>query len=141
MRIFYEVVDTIEDQLSDNQFVNTVTYGDIFDVALDKATIYPLSHFIVNSVQHLGPILRMNISLLSMGLHTQENEHHVLNEQLSVITKLMEKLSRGDLYEDKYQLNGQPTATPFRHRFEFDLVGWEITFDVDCKNDIGHEQD
>ena len=142
MRTFYKIVDTLEEELLASPFVNTVTYGDIFDVDLKKQSLYPISHFMVNSATHRGSIWVLNISLLCMGLpESNENEHYVLDEQLAVINKIIEKFTRGDLRDDLYELVGQPTATPFKDRGEIGSIGWEITFDIATNNTMGYERD
>lgn len=140
MRVFYEIVDMIEDELNDHPFTNTVTYGNIFDVDLNKTTLFPLSHFIVNNVTYQGNIWVVNISLMCMGVTDGgNNEHYVLNEQLSVINKLFEKLRRGDLHDTPYKLEGSPICNPFKDRFENDLIGWETTFSVQVANKMSNE--
>lgn len=140
MKVFYEVVDTIEEELNAHPFVNTVTYGNIFDVDLNKTTLFPLSHFIVNNATYQGNIWVLNISLLCMGItEGGDNEHYVLNEQMSVINKLFEKLRRGDLHDIPYKLDGNPISIPFKERFENDLIGWETTFNVQVANYMSNE--
>ena len=142
MRTFYKVVDQLETELQANPFVNTVSYGDIFDIDLKKQSLYPISHFIVNSATHQGSIWVLNISLLCMDLpESTDNEHHVLDEQLAVINKVIEKFKRGDLRDEKYELIGQPTATPFKDYGEVGSIGWECTFDIATNNTMGHEGD
>jgi len=142
MRTFYKIVDTLEAELLASPFVNTVTYGDIFDVDLKKQTLYPISHFIVTSATHQGSIWVLNISLLCMGIpESNENEHHVLDEQLAVINKIVEKFKRGDLRDELYELIGNPTATPFKDRGEIGSIGWECSFDIATNNTMGYEND
>ena len=140
MRTFYIIVDAIEDELNAHPFVNTVTWGNIFDVDLNKTTLYPLSHYIVNNITYQGNIWVMNISLMCMGVTDGgNNEHYVLNEQLSVINKLFEKLRRGDLHDNPYKLEGTPICNLFKDRFENDLIGWETTFNVQVANTMSNE--
>jgi hypothetical protein len=42
----------------------------------------------------------------------------------------------GTLYQNKYQLDGDPTCEPFYDRFENQVAGWACTFDVLIQNDI-----
>ena len=49
-RAFYQATETIKSQLLADINVNSVTTGDIADVDLQKQTIFPLSHIIVNNV-------------------------------------------------------------------------------------------
>ena len=41
---FYDLIDKIKDALIAEPFVNTVTYGSLDDIDLNKQTIFPLSH-------------------------------------------------------------------------------------------------
>ena len=47
MREFYTAVDAVKDALRANNSINTVTFGDLSDIDLDKTTIFPLSHIFV----------------------------------------------------------------------------------------------
>jgi hypothetical protein len=144
---FYDLTEAIKDELAADDFVNTVTYGDIFKVALNKSTMYPLAHLNVDSVTYNNQVLTFSISLICMDILDQnkaavsdifvgnDNEHDVLNTQLAVINRLLEVLRRGDLYKDsKYQLVGNPTLESFTDRFEDDVAGWSVTFDVQLRN-------
>jgi hypothetical protein len=65
-----------------------------------------------------------------------DNLHDVLNTQLSTLNSLISDLKRGSLYKDKYQLNGNPTLTPFKERFSNVLAGWEASINISVKNNI-----
>ena len=64
------------------------------------------------------------------------NEQDVLNTQLAVLNKLIMVLRRGDLYSNKFQLEGNPTLEPFYERFDNRLAGYAATMDVVIHNDI-----
>ena len=145
---FYNLTSKIKEELLKDPFVNTVTYGDIFNVDLDKQTIYPLSHFIVNSVSSQGQTLSFNVSLICMDLVDEskedaedgfignDNEHDVLNTQLAVANRLDAVLRRGDLHREMYQLEGETSLDPFTDRFENKVAGWTSTFNVITPNKI-----
>ena len=65
-----------------------------------------------------------------------DNELDVLNTHLAVLNRMYEFLRRGDLYDDKFQVTGNPTCEPFIDRFENKLAGWTMTFDVLIPNDM-----
>ena len=148
MKGFYNLTDTLKDALEEDVFVNTVSYGDIFKVDLKKQTIFPLSHFIVNNGTYVGNIWTFNVSLICMDVVDyskddeqndfvgNDNEQDVLNTQLAVINRLLERLRRGDLRDNLYQLNGSPSVEAFTDRFDNLLAGWTVTFDVDIVNDM-----
>jgi hypothetical protein len=145
---FYNLTDKLKDELLKDPFVNTVTYGNIFEVDLNKQTIFPLSHFIVNNVVDRGQTLLFNISLLCMDLVDEskddtedefvgnDNEQDVLNTQLAVANRVGAMLKRGDLYREKYQLEGEIALEPFVDRFDNKVAGWTATFNVVIPNEI-----
>ena len=145
MRQFYNITKTIKDTLEAHSQVNVVTTGDIFDVDLNKQTIFPLSHIMVNQASFEGQVVRVNVSVICMDVvdETKEdprnqnepfygtnNDQDILNTQLAVINDLVTKLRKGTLYTDLYQLDGNPSCVPFSERFENLLTGWTATFDV-----------
>lgn len=148
MNGFYRILDIIKDTLKADPNCNTVTYGDITQVDLEKQTIFPLSHIIVNSVNSGENTLTFNLSVLSMDIvdfrkefrstdfQGNDNEQDILNTQLSVLNKLIQKLRIGNLYQDKYQVLGDVTLEPFRDRFENQIAGWTATMDVIIENDV-----
>ena len=64
------------------------------------------------------------------------NELWVLNTMLQVLNRCYELLRRGDLYSDKFQIDGQPSAEPFTERFENKLAGWVLTADILIPSDM-----
>ena len=49
---------------------------------------------------------------------------------MAAAARLLAKLKRGQLYKDKYQIEGDGSIEPFYERFENGLVGWVLTMDV-----------
>jgi hypothetical protein len=148
IRGFYQLTETIKEQLLEDKNINTVTTGDITDVNLNKQDIFPMGHIIVNSVVDQEQVLRFNITVLAMDIVDQSkeltidrfkgnaNEQDILNTQLSVLNKLIQRLRMGDLYRDMYQLQSDPTLEPFYDRFENQLAGWSANMEVLIYNDI-----
>ena len=145
MRQFYDITTKLKDTLEANSQVNVVTTGDVYDVDLNKQTIFPLAHIMINQASFEGQVVRMSVSLICMDLvdETKENPRtqaepfygtsnvqDILNTQLAVINDLVQELRRGTLYTELYQLDGNPTCLPFTERFENLLAGWTATFDV-----------
>jgi hypothetical protein len=148
MKGFYQVTETIKNQLLADVNVNTVTSGDITRIDLSKQTMFPLSHIIVNNVGNEDNTLRFSLSVLSMDVvdfskeetvdifRGNNNEQDILNTQLAVLNKLVQVLRGGTLHQDLYQLDGTPNLEPFYDRFENEMAGWALTFDVLIPNDI-----
>ena len=114
MKGFYQVTETIKNQLLADVNVNTVTTGDITRIDLSKQTMFPLSHIIVNNVGNEDNILRFSLSVLSMDVVNiskeevvdifigNNNEQDILNTQLAVLNKLVQVLRGGTLHQDLY---------------------------------------
>lgn len=148
VRGFYQLTNTIKDQLLNDQDINTVTTGDISDINLNKQDIFPMAHIIINNVTVDEQTLNFNISILAMDIvniskeETKDrfignnNLQDILNTQLVVLNKLIQLLKRGTLHTDKYQLEGSPSCEPFYDRFENELAGWTATMDIVIYNDI-----
>jgi hypothetical protein len=145
---FYSVIDNIKAELIASPFVNTVTEGSIFEVDLNKQTIFPLSHIMINNVNIEQNVMRFNISVIAMDIvdisksettdvfKGNDNEQDVLNTQLAVCQRLAASLFNGDLSDTNYQLDGVPSCEPFTERFENLLAGWTMTFDIIVPNEM-----
>ena len=148
IRGFYQLTETIKEELLKDQNINTVTTGDITDVNLNKQDIFPLGHIIINNVIDQENVLSFNISILACDIVNQSKEltydrftgnndvQDILNTQLAVLNRLIQRLRKGTLYSDMYQLEGNPSLEPFYDRFENQLAGWTATFNVLIYNDI-----
>ena len=148
VRGYYQITQTLKTKLLLDENVNTVTTGDIFDIDLAKQTIFPLAHIIVNSVTIQEAALSFNITVMCMDIVDvskdettdhfvgNNNEQDILNTQLAVANKLVGLLSKGTLYQDKYQLSGDASCEFFYERFENRLAGVACSFDILIANDI-----
>jgi hypothetical protein len=145
---YFDIIDKLKAHFDGDVLVNTVTQGNLFDIDLSKQTIFPLVHIIVNTASLESNVVRYNISILAMDIvditkdetvsefDGNDNELYVLNTQLQVLTRCYELLLRGNLWDDKFQIDGNPTCEPFVDRFENKLAGWTITMDVLIENSM-----
>jgi len=146
MNGLYRVLEKIKEVLEADIDVNKVTYGDITQIDLDKQTIYPLSHVMLNTVVSNEQVLRFNISIIAMDIvditkeeddgYERSNEQDVLNTQLAVLNKAIQKMRIGNLYRDKFQVEGDVSIEPFTDRFENQVAGVVGTFDIIIENDV-----
>ncbi len=146
VRGYYQLTSTIEEELLSNQLTNTVSIGDISDVNLNKQDIFPLAHMIVNSVSVEEQVLRFSLTILACDIVDQskdvttdrftgnDNEQDILNTQLAVLNRLIQRLRMGSLHTDMYQLEGNPSLEPFMDRFEDAVAGWTLTMDIEVPN-------
>ena len=101
IRGFYQITETLRDNLLSDPNVNTVTTGDITEVDLSKQTIFPLAHIIINNVTAEEQTLRFNITIMAMDVVNEykdetsdvfvgnNNEQDILNTQLAVLNKII----------------------------------------------------
>ena len=148
-RSYFEVVETLRDELLRQNKVRTVSVGDITEIDLDKQTIFPLAHIIINNVSFEPQIATYNISLLLMDIvhedttanepivYKSDNESYILNSMLHIGNYVTDRLSMGTLYDgNKFIERSTVTAEPFKDRFENELAGWAFTFDITLRNNI-----
>jgi hypothetical protein len=146
MNGLYRVLEKIKEVLEADVDVNKVTYGDITQIDLDKQTIYPLSHVMLNTIVSNEQVLRFNISIIAMDIvdvtkeeddgYERSNEQDVLNTQLAVLNKAIQKMRIGNLYRDRFQVEGDVSIEPFTDRFENQVAGVVGTFDIIIENDV-----
>jgi hypothetical protein len=149
MNHVYDILDTLKTTLRGTQGVNTVTFGQLSDIDLDKTTIYPLSHIVLDSTRHLGNTLSFDIKILMADIvdvnkseadfddfYGNDNLQDVLNTQFEVGNRLVTLLRRGDLFANHYQVTSDATLTPFIERFSNVLAGYELDVTIEMKNDI-----
>ena len=145
----YDILDKIKDRLRDNPNVFSVTFGDIADVDLNKTTIFPLTHLVINNVEFSDSVINFEIDILSMDILDQskkeaefdefygnDNLIDIYNSQLQVVNDIIQQFRRGGLFAQNYQLLENPVATPFKDRYENVLAGWEVGIRVSISNDI-----
>ena len=148
MTEFYDITTDLKNALINSPFVNTVTTGGLEDVDLNKKTIFPLSHIIINSAVPRSQTVSFNISVIAMDIVDEsketttnifvgnDNEQDVLNTQFQVLNRLYKEMTTGQLFSDLIQIIGDPTCEPFTDRFENKLAGWTMTFDVEIPNEM-----
>ncbi len=148
VQAFYRITEKIKEELLSNENINTVTRGDITQIDLAKQTIFPLAHVMINNIVNQERVLNINITVFTMDIvdyskdasldtfRNNDNEIDVINTQLAVAMLLIEKLRSGQMYLDKFQLEGTATHEQFNDRFENQLAGIATTFNVLVQNDI-----
>jgi len=126
---YFDIIDKLKTHFESDPLISTVTQGDIFEVDLNKQTIFPLVHLIVNNATFEENVIRYNISILAMDIvditkdetiskfDGNDNELYILNTMMAVLNRVYELLRRGTLYPDDFQVDGSPTVEFFTERF------------------------
>ena len=148
MKGFYDITTSLRNHFTTDAIVNTVTEGDIFEVDLNKQTIFPLVHVMINNASLETNVVRFNVSLIAMDIvniskdettdvfRGNSNEQDVLNTQLEILNRAYAQMLHGNLWDGKVVIDGNPNCEPFVERFENNLAGWTMTFDVLIPNEV-----
>jgi len=149
MKHVYDILDVLRDELRSHPAVNTVSYGDITDLDLDKTTMFPLSHLLIDSASYGERTITFSIKLLCADVvdynqsesqfdefYGNDNLHDVMNTQFQVINSLITKLMRGDLFKSNYQITSTPSAEPFKESYGNVLAGWTTVIQIEIPNGV-----
>ena len=145
----YDLLDKIKDELRADNHVNTVSFGDITEVNLDKTDIFPITHLNISNAVIDSQSITFTLQVLCADIIDYNKEQYskdvfygnnnlqdVLNTQLQVMNLIFSKLKRGNLRADKLQVDDTMSCQPFKERFENELAGWEAEVDITMINDI-----
>jgi|TARA_R110000787_G_scaffold18775_1_gene57148 hypothetical protein len=144
----YKILDDIKDFLRAGEFTNTVSFGDIADIDLDKTTIFPLAHINISAARFTESTITFDINLMCMDIldennlsvdeydyfYGNDNLQDVLNSQLAVMSRLFTELTRGSLRDELLTIEDDLTAEPFKDRFVNVLAGWTSTIPLVIQN-------
>ena len=145
---YYDITTKIKTALLEDVNINTVTKGVINGIDNSKQTMFPLAHLRIENITQERPALRFSVSLELLdivdvsNLQTNDmfvgndNQDDILNTQLGVGLRLMERFRRGDLFTSEYELDGDPNYEQLNYEYENGLSGWRLTFDIMYKHDM-----
>lgn len=147
MKAFYNLTQKMNAILNSNPLINSVTYGNIFEVDFDKQSIFPIAHMDIGTARFAGNTMTLDVSVAFLDIvsdstggndikmNGSNNTHDILNTGLAVMNMIVEELRRGDSYSDGFQLSGEPTAEPFLDEYQNMLAGWNLTMTIQLQND------
>tara|TARA_R110002012_G_scaffold87778_1_gene216867 strand:+ start:833 stop:1318 length:486 start_codon:yes stop_codon:yes gene_type:complete len=144
----YQILDDMKEFLRQGDFTNTVSFGDISDVDLDKTTIFPLAHINIDNALINESTIEFDLNIMAMDIIDENNlavdEHDyfygndnlqdILNSQLSVLQRLHVNLTRGNLRDSLLATEESLSAQPFKDRFVNVLAGWTATIKLVVPN-------
>lgn len=145
---YFTTVDTLRTHFASDPIVNEVTQGDIFSVDLNKKTIFPLVHIMVNSSTAEEFVVRYNITIMAMDIvdfskadntdlfYGMDNEIDALNSMHDVLIRAFKLMKAGSIWDAKVQIEDTAELEPFSERFENNLAGWAMTFDIVVPNEM-----
>jgi hypothetical protein len=145
MKALLNLTEAIRAELEGNELINSVSFGDMSDVDLDKQSMFPMAHISLSTAQIGSATSTLGVSILFLDVvdETKErdefyksNEQFIWNSMLAAATKTVQELKRGDLYANLYQVEEDVTAEFFSERFEDKLAGVGLDMSVTIVNNI-----
>jgi hypothetical protein len=133
--MIYNAIDKIKTYLGTIPIITTITEGDIFEVDLNKQTLFPLAHVIMGNATRQSNVWQLDFNILFIETldDTKDNKVDAWNKMFQAQARLCELLERTDT---TFVLTGSPSAEPFTERFENDLAGWSLSFSILIANDM-----
>ena len=146
---YYEITDTIRQELMATNEIKVVTHGSIEDVDLARQTIYPLAHITPSSAQTTDKTIQWSFTIVVMDIvdfnkydlrdqdnpfYGTDNKQDVLNYVMYTLQKMVDRFRRGTPFSDLVRLAAEPTYEPFVDRYENLLAGWSITLQLETPN-------
>ena len=141
-KTYNNVIDTIKCVGEGHLQIQAVTTGNIWDIDLNKNTLFPLLHISTINVNASKGQLQYNFQLVVADIvepNESENEQEVLSDTLSIMTDIISIFRNGEtLYfynaeageEARYWTADDFTLEPFTERFDNTLSGFTLTLPI-----------
>jgi hypothetical protein len=147
MRTVYQVLDKIKSKLRSSPNIQTVSFGDFFDIDLNKTSIFPIAHIGLGTTSIQEYKLEVGINLILLDIvddnrdpstedefYGNNNLQDILNTLLAEANILVSDLRRGSAYDELFEVESNISADPFLDRFENQLAGWSLNIAVSFPN-------
>jgi hypothetical protein len=124
---YKEIIDIFKQKVQGHFFVNTFGYGDISDIMTpdsQEAPYYPYIFLNPVSVSATDRISSFNFNLICMT-QSLEDETSIMRKQSDCIENLKDIIARvnNTLIDPQVEIQQPFTFTPFKERFQDDVVG------------------
>ena len=143
-KTYNNVIDTLKNLGTNHLQISTTTVGDIFDIDLEKNTLYPLMHLNPVNVTTRRTELVYNFQVFIMDLVEPDgsNEQEVYSDVLQICIDIIGILSNSkwqsqlalDINAPVYFAEGDFTCEPFKERFDQSVTGWVFNIGITVQN-------
>jgi len=143
-KTYNNVIDTLKNLGTNHLQISTTTVGDIFDIDLEKNTLYPLMHLNPVNVTTRRTELVYNFQVFIMDLVEPDgsNEQEVYSDVLQICIDIIGILSNSqfqaqlslDINAPVYFAEGDFTLEPFKERFDQSVTGWVFNIGITVQN-------
>jgi len=152
----YDVIEKIRDFLREGDYTNSVTFGNLSDLDLNKLNIYPFVHIKLENATVNDTTIDFTLKIWAADIvdkykeenftdtldatdedriYKGDNLMNVLNTQFQVVNRLFQSLTRADLRDDGYHTNPELVAEPL-DSFTMELAGWTTDIVITIRNNF-----
>ena len=146
-KTYGNVIDTLKCLGEQHLQIKTTTTGDIWDIDLEKNTMFPLYHINPTSVDFNLQTKSFNFQLFVMDIVDADgdNEQIVLSDTLQIISDIIGLLKHGEILyqyaavsgeESRYWIGDDMTCEPFTERFDNQVSGWVCDISVEIESQL-----
>ena len=151
MQGFYHITEKIKEVSDADGYINVVTIGDIFEVDLNKQTIFPLLHinYVDSIIQEKTTLMNFQLICADVVDDGKEKDlrdelepffdvdslQDVWNATLNYLNNIISQFRRGDAYDTLYRITGDVTVDPFKERFTNLLAGHTANVTIEVPNE------
>jgi len=146
---YYQLCEAIQTAATNASYINTTTWGNIFDVDMRKMTLFPLCHVLVGQaeVQERTVIYDVDILVMDVVDYSKQDpnvdpysyegvamKQDIYHRALFSAQEMIASMRRGVLYTDGFRLVNDPICEPIDEDFENTLCGWKLTLRIETPN-------
>jgi hypothetical protein len=146
---YYQLCEAIQTAATNASYINTTTWGNIYDVDMRKITLFPLCHVLVGQaeVQERTVIYDVDILVMDVVDYSKQDpnvdpysyegvamKQDIYHRALFSAQEMIASMRRGALYTDGFRLVNDPVCEPIDEDFENTLCGWKMTLQIETPN-------
>jgi hypothetical protein len=146
---YYQLCEAIQTAATNASYINTTTWGNIFDVDMRKMTLFPLCHVLIGQaeVQERTVIYDVDILVMDVVDYSKQDpnvdpysyegvamKQDIYHRALFSAQEMIASMRRGVLYTDGFRLVNDPVCEPIDEDFENTLCGWKMTLQIETPN-------
>ena len=138
LKMLYKV---FEDAFDLEPQLNTITFGDIFEVDLAKSSKYTIMHVSTDTAAYDAGNLTYNFQIIIMDLVNKDenNENDVLSDTLEVVGNIISRVRNSNLttevddFRNTIRLQDSVSCEPFTERFDNEVTGWAANLSIEVE--------
>ena len=146
MNQYTELLNYIKLLAEQDEFVNTITQGEIDEIDLNKGNIFPLLHIFIGTANMTnGQTISFDVEIMCGALRDenkeqyedkfwqQDNEVDNLNECLATLNKMYVKMLK-DFEDNNIRVDQGASFDSLREWNKNLIDGWLMTFTIEVPN-------